>query len=225
MKPISDEQVDRLLEDITSIKEVISKNTPILHQLFNMAPFRWFMLATSLITIGFSLLFFILVQHYGSYGAIPGTLKTSIYVGLALSAVIIQIWKGLAYSASAKQINKNLTLGWAFRTFYSNKIAHVYVSHVVLMFFFSFFFIARHMAYYVIPTFSFGMALLAISFGVMLPTKYSLVTGYWFLFTGVLTILFKANIPAPIAVILTIGCGMLIITYYGFLASRMNEED
>jgi hypothetical protein len=220
-----DEQIDRLLEDITSIREVINRNKPILNQLFNLAPFRWFMLTTGIIIIGFSFLFYFLVQHYGSYGAIPGTLKYSIYVALILSALIIQVWKGLAYSASAKRINKNLTLGWAFSTFYSNRIAHIYISHVVLMFFFTFLFIVRHMAFYIIPAFSFGMALIAISYGVMLHARYGLITGYWFLITGVLTILFKSIIPAPFAVILTIGCGMLIIAFYGFLASRVKEED
>ena len=223
MGPINSDQIDRFLEDISTIKTVINRNRSVLRQLFNPAPFRWFVLMVGLSTIGFSMLIFFLAKHFGSFGSIPGTLKTIIYITIAVCAVFMQLWKGRAYSASAKQINPDFTLGWAFKTFYSNKIAHIYISHVALILFLSIFFIIRHIPYFIIPTFSIGIALLAISFGVILQVKYSLHIGYWCLFSGICTIVFS-SIPAPFAVVLTFGCCMLILAFLGFQSSRSQPE-
>ncbi len=224
MENLNNEQIEKLLEDISSIKTVINRNRPVLQQLFNLAPFRWFLLMVGLSTIGFSLLIFILMQHYGSFDSIPGTLRYIIYAAIAVCAIVMQIWKGRAYLASAQQINRGFTLGWAFKEFYSNKIAHIYVSLVLLVVFFSVFFVAHNIPYFIIPTISIGCALICISYGVILQIKYSLIIGYWFLITGICTIIF-CSIPATIALSINLGCGMLILSFSGFLASASKEED
>ena len=223
METINNDQIERLLEDISSIKTVINRNKSLLHRIFNLVPFRWFLLVVGLSTIGFCMLIFFLTQHYGSFGSIPSTLRTSIYIALAVCAIVMQIWKGRAYLASVKKIDKRLTLGWAFKEFYSNKISYLYISVVVLMVFLSIFFIVKHIPYFIIPTFSIGVALICIGYGVILQISYSLIVGYWCFITGICTIIFS-SIPAPIALSMTIGCCMLILSFQGFLSSRSSVE-
>lgn len=222
MNSISNQEADRLLEDIASIKQVINRNKPVLKRLFNLAPFRWFLLTVSLVIIGFSLLILLLVQNFGSYSSIPGTVKIIYFVAMAVFAVILQVWKGGAYLASAKRINRNFTLGWAFKEFYSSSISQIYILFVGLMIFFTVFFIIKNSPYFIIPVFSICVALISICYGVILQFRYGLIVGYWFLLTGICTIVFN-SIPAPVAIIMTMGCGMLLFTYWAFKVSGSKD--
>lgn len=224
MKNTNNDQIEKLLEDISFIKTTINRNKPLLRQILNLAVFRWFLLMVGFSIIGFSMLIFFLTQYYGSFGAIPGTLKYLIYAAIAVDLIILQIWKGKAYSASVRQFDRNLTLGWLLKEFYSNKISLIYVSHVLLMVFLSIFFIVRHIAYFIIPTISLITALISISYGVILHIRYTLAVGYWLFITGIVTLIFS-SIPAPIALSITFGCGMLILSLSGFIAFKSKKED
>ena len=224
MKNMTKSQIERLLVDISSIKEVISRNRPVFRQLFDLAQFRWFLLMVGLSTIGFCMLIFIITKHYGSFGSVPNTLRIIIYIALAITLIIMQIWKGRAYLASARQMDRRLSLGWLLKEFYSSNISHVYVSIVLLLMFFTVFFIVKGIPYFIIPTFSIGIFLISICYSVILQFKEALMNGYWFLLTGICTIIFP-TIPSAIAISLTLGCGMLMLSFTGFLSFRSSEED
>ncbi|UCE06285.1 MAG: hypothetical protein JSW07_22355 [bacterium] len=224
MKKVNNDQIEKLLEDIALIKNTISRSKPVLYKILNLGVFRWFLLTVGFCIIGFSMLIFFLMQYYGSFGAIPDTLKYTIYAAIAVAGVIQQIWKGRAYSVSVRQFDRNLTLGWLLKEFYSNKISLIYVSHVILMIFLSIFFIHRHIAYFIIPTISLITALISISYGVILQIRYALAVGYWLFISGIITLIFS-SMPAPIALSITFGCGMLILSFSGFLDFKSKKED
>lgn len=223
MNQINSKQADRLLEDIASIKEVINRNRPVLRQIINLAMFRWFLLVVGLCVIGFSLSIYFLTNYYGNFSSIPGMLRILIYSALAVSVVILQIWKGRAYLASVKRIDRRLNLGWALKEFYSNQISHIYVAVVALMLFLSVFFVVKHIPYYIIPMLSICMALIVIAYGVILQIKYSLYIGYWCFLTGICMTIFN-TIPAPIALSVTLGCTMLILSFFGFQFRNSDME-
>ena len=217
MKTLDNDQIDRLLEDIFSIKQVINRNRPILEKVFHPRRYRWFMLAASLSVIGFSLLIYFLMRHYGSFGAIPGALRYCIYIAIAAVSILLQIWKLRRFSISVKEVDRALTLGWFFKEFYSSRIAHLYVPLVVLILFLCIYFGVNGIPYFIVPTISIGYGLLCNFVGTMLNIRYSLVVGYWFLVTAVCAILFSF-IPGPIALAITLGCGILIFSFTGFLS-------
>jgi len=224
MKKINNDQIERLLEDIVLIKATINRSKPVLYKILNLGVFRWYLLMVGFSIIGFSMLIFFLTQYYGSFAAIPNTLKYIIYAAIAVDGIILQIWKGKAYSASVRQFDQNLTLGWLLKEFYSNKISLIYVSHVILMIFLSIFLILRHIPYFIIPTISIITAMISISYGVILQIRYTLFVGYWLFITGIVTLIFS-SIPAPIALSMTFGCSMLILSFSGFLDFKSKKED
>jgi len=217
MKTIDNDQIDRLLEDISSIKTVVNRNRPLLQMVFHPARFRWFMLATSLSLIGFSLLIFFLMQHYGGFGAIPGALRYGIYIAIAAVSIFLQIWKLRRLSISVKEVDRALTLGWFLKEFYSSRITHLYVPLVVLIVFLCIYFGVNGIPYFIVPTISIGYGLLCNFVGTMLQIRHTLLVGYWFLGTGICAILFSF-IPGPVALAITVGCGLLIFSISGFLS-------
>lgn len=218
MNTFSNQDVDKLLEDIAGIKQVISRNRPVLREIFNLIQFRWFLMGSALIIIGFCVAIHLMVLQYGSFLSIPHTMRIILYVSMGLAAVILQIWKGRAYHGAVKRFDRNLTLGWAIKEFYSNQIAHVYITLVCLMYFFTAYFIIKGMAYYIIPSFSIMMGLISLCYGAMLQLRRGLLIGYWQLVTGLMVVIFP-HIPAPIAVILTTGLGLLFLSLTGFVKS------
>jgi len=224
MKPMDNDQIERLLSDISLIKTAINRNKPLLREVFSPARFRWFMLAAGLSVIGFSLIVQFLLSHYGAFSAIPGSLRYALYAAMAADVVLLQVWKLKRFSVSVKQIDQTLTLGWFFREFYSARIAHLLISLIVLMVFFSVFFIVRNIPYYLVPTISIGYGILSNFLGAMLAIRSSLIVGYWFLVTGVFMIIF-IGIPGPIALCITLGCGLLIFSLAGFFCWGSEKGD
>lgn len=217
MKSIDNDQIERLLEDISSIKQVINRNRPILQLVFHPARFRWFTLATALSVIGFSLLIFFLMQQYGSFGAIPGPLRYGIYFAIAAVSIFLQIWKMRRFSFSIREVDRALTLGWFFKEFYASRIANIYVPLVALIVFLGIYFGVNDIPYFIVPTISIGYGLLCNFIGTMLQIRYALLAGYWFIVTGACAILFHF-IPGPVALAIAVGGGMLIMSFSGFLS-------
>ena len=224
MKTINNDQIDRLLEDISSIKAVINRNKPILQQVFNSGRFRLFAFLCALSYIGFSMLIFFLMRYYGSFGSIPDTTRYIIYAAIAADFVFLQILKRRGFLVSAKEIDQSLTFGWLIKELYSYPIVHLYVPLTALMFFLSIYFIVNDIPYFIIPTVSIFFGLQSNFMGTILEIRQGLIVGYWFLVTGVCTIIFS-SIPAPIALSMTLGCGMLILFILGCLSSGSTEGD
>jgi hypothetical protein len=224
MENINNDQIERLLEDISSIKAVINRNRPVLKQVFLPGRFRWFMLLAGVSVIGFSMLFFFLMQYYGGFAAIPAAVRYIIYAGIVADLCFMQIWKLRRFSVSVKTVDRRLTLGWLLKEFYASRIAHLWVPLIVLILLFCIYFLINDLPQFIVPTVSIGYGLLSNFVGTLLDIRYSLVVGYWFLISGILAIIFS-SIPIPIALSITIGCGLLVFSLSGFFSLELKEAE
>ena len=223
MQTISDAQVEQLLKDIESIKSVINKNKPVLQQVLDFRHFRLLMLLFGISIIGFSLLAFFLSARFGSFSAIPPVLRYFIYIAMAGDAVFLQIFKQRTYLKAIREIDPRLTLGWWLKELFSHRIIHLYIPMGILIVVFCIYFSQQGIPYFIIPMLSMAMGLL-LNMGALIHIKHSLISGYWFLLTGILTMIFPV-IPGPVALCITIGCGSLLVSAMGFLGSRETEEE
>jgi hypothetical protein len=226
MKTIDNEQIERVLEDIASIKEVINFDYSIIRQVFAFAHFRRLSLLVGISIIGFSMLFYFLMGYYGNYGAIPVKLKWSIYIAIAIDAVILQIMKIRLFSGLLKKSDQNLTLSRSFKSFFkkspSDPSKHFFSSTIFLFYFLIVFFIIRGIPYYIIPACSIFCGLVGF-FMVILGLKHYLIWGYWSFVTGICLLIFN-TIPAPIAVSITLGVGGLISAVFGYMDQKSGKE-
>lgn len=154
MKTIDNEQIERTLEDIASIKEVINRNKPILSSLLK---------------------------------------------------------------------KQNLTLSWFYKEFVPHRYDHISLSSGFLFYFLIVYFIIKDIPYFIIPFLSIIYGLI-ILFPIGLSIKHSLITGYYFLVTGICLLIFN-TIPAPIAVSISIGAGSLIGAVLGYINQKSGKEE
>ncbi len=224
MDTINGGQIEKLLEDISSIKSVINKNKPLLQQILNPAHFRMFTLLAAISVIGFALLIYFLMQHYGSFSDIPRTARYIIFAAMAADWIFMQYLKRRIFLTTGKRIDPTFTFGRLLKEFFTYRIAHVYVPVMVLIIFLIIYFIYENIPYYIVPAVSIGVGFLYNFIGSFTEIRQYLILGYWFLITGVGVIVFN-NIPAPISLSITLGCGLLIFSVLGCLSARVDKEE
>ena len=223
MKTIDNDQVEKLLEDIASIKEVINRNEPIIQQVINLSHFRLLSLLSGIGVTVFSLLFYFLINIFGTHSAIPSTLKWIIYTAIIVITVVLTVMKQRLYLSSLKKIDSTLTLSWLFRELFSNRFVHIYLSSIFLNIFLIFFFIYKGIPYFIIPSIALWIGLFGIA-GTMLYIKHSLLTGYWFFITGI-GLLVINTIPASIAVFISFGLGFIFLGILGYIDQKTRKAD
>jgi len=208
MMNIDDQQIDKLLEDIASIKAVINRNRTLIQQILLPRHFRLFSLVAGISILIFSFLFYFLMEHFGNYGSIPGNVKTILFGAMILDWMLLVFLKYSRWGASLLKINRSYTLSRALEEFFSYRIIHTYLPLTGVMIILCVF-LADIDAYYMIPAIAIGSGLLYNFIGSITEIRQWLVTGYWFLITGVAT-LFLNSIPSMIALAITMGCGCLL---------------
>ncbi len=224
MNTVTENNIDKLLEDISSIKTVINRNTPLLQRLLHPARLRLFFLTVGLNLIAFCLVIFFVIQHYGYFAAIPEEGRIIIWGGLLVNLFFIQVFKRRVFLSSAHKIDPKLTILGILKEFFTSQIMHVYVPIVVLMILFGFYFGHHRIPYYIIPTISIGIGLLYNCVGSILNLRQYLLFGYWTLVTGVLAILFPVA-HTLIVLAVSIGGGMLLMSFSGFFSKELNAEE
>lgn len=224
MNTVTENNIDKLLEDISSIKTVINRNRPLLQRLLHPARLRLFFLVVGLNLITFCLVIFFVIQHFGSFAAISEEGRIIIWGSLLVDIFFIQIFKRRVFLSSAHKIDPKLTIMGILKEFFTSQIMHVYVPIVVLMILFGFYFGRHRIPYYIIPTISIGIGLLYNCVGSILNLRQYLLFGYWTLGTGVLAILFPVA-HTLIVLAVSIGGGMLLMSLSGFFSRELDAEE
>ena len=224
MNTVTENNIDKVLEDISSIKTVINRNKPVLQRLLHPAQLRLFFLIIGLNLIAVCLVLFFIIQHYGYFTAIPKAERIIIWGILLVDLLFIQVFKRRVFLSSAQKIDPKLTLLGALKEIFTFRIIHVYVPIIALVILFGFYFGHHQIPYYIVPTISIGVGLLYNFIGSIVDIRQYLLFGYWTLVTGVLAA-FYTLVPALIVLAVSIGGGMLLISLSGFLSKDLNAGE
>jgi hypothetical protein len=224
MSAADNNQLEKLLSDIASIKLVIRRNQPLLQKILIPTHFRWFGLMAAMANIIYSLMIYYLVNHYGSFGDIPPTIRYLLYGSAAVIIILFQLFKQKIFLASVKDIDPAMTFGNLLKEIFTFRILHIYVPIVALMLILGIYFAYQQCPRYIVPTIAIGLGLLTNFLGGMIEIKPYLILGYWLVVTGLLTILFSF-VPALIAFAVSIGGGMLLLAILGSLSKGFVEEE
>ena len=220
---MTDNQVDKLLRDISSIKATISQNRHVIRLILLPAHFRLLYLLFGLSVIGFSVAFHLLIRHHGSFEAIPTIIKSTVYTAIVMDWILLGLIKWLKLADSLSKIDKRFTVPFFLQEFFSFRIVHVYLPLLTLMICMSIIFVQRSANFYVIPTVAVGLGLVHNFIGSVTQIRQWLISGYWFLATG-LFLLAKGSIYAPLAVSLSLGVGCLLFAVSGWAFQPSHEE-
>ncbi len=184
MDTIEEKKIERLIEDISSIKSVLKKNRPLLKEIFNPASLRFLLLFYGLTAIVFPMLYYFLIQHFGSYTHIPDQIRTGLFAVLMIVILVLAFykWRIRAVQKMGKMI-------------ITDRFAHMVIPTYIIMFFLCSMMVYKGQAYYVIPVISISTGILLNFYGCITEIKQYFLSGYWFLIVGVISILFTSISP------------------------------
>ncbi|MBU4316315.1 MAG: hypothetical protein KKF30_03475 [Proteobacteria bacterium] len=223
MDQIDNQQIDKLLNDISTIKNVLSRNRGLLQKMLLPAHFRILWYACGFGFIFFCLLFYFLIQYFGKYGDIPLLFKAVIYIAMVLYLFFMAYIKWSTLLSSAKQIDPKMTFGRVLKEFFIFRVRHIVFPIVFLYAFFIIFFICIGKAYYIIPTILMAIGLIFNFIGSITGIRQYLIAGYWFLITGILSVIFNA-IPPLLVIAVSFGCGLLVFAVSTSFSTGVDME-
>lgn len=209
MESVKDEQIEKLLEDIASIKSVIKQNKSIVRQLFLPSPFRRFLLMLGLIIILYSALFYFFILQFGDYSSIPGFYKSVFFGLLFITWLAFVLMKYITWLRSLRRIDSKYTLRRAFKELFTPKVIHILLPVNLVMIFLIVYLVYSEAYRFIVPVGSIALGLSYNFFGSLTEIKPYLVSGYWLLITGTLIIAF-GSIPIPLGLAVSFGCGHVL---------------
>ncbi len=224
MTTVDEKQLDKLLEDIASIKSVINDNKPLIKQVLLPVHFRIISLIAGLAIIGLSALYCFLLKRYEIYDNIPITIRTiSITVVIAVYIILI-VLKRILWMKSVKKIDRQITFGQLVKSIYQIQLIHVWIPGFLLLLFVTIYLFIMNGQQYIVPVISIGLGIIYNSIGSATRIKQYIITGYWLIVTGILPLLFP-TVSALIYLSLSMGCGMLLFAAIsGTRVSKKNKE-
>lgn len=224
MSAINDDQIEKLLDDIASIKSVIRENKPLLQQMLLPVHFRVISILSGFAIIAFSVFYHIQIEIHGSYASIPGKTRATSLALLIGAYVLLAVLKRIFWMRSLKKRDSRLTFRHLVKTFYSFQLFHVWLPTLVMMLFISGLLIHSDQERYIVPTIALCMGLLYNMIGSTTRIKQYIVTGYWMIITGVFPFFFF-HAPALLVLAISMGGGMLLFTLISVPRLTTSEED
>lgn len=204
----SNQKFNEMLEEIHSIKSIISQKKPALQRVLHPRHLRISMLFIGIGISIFSWIYYYLVQQYIHFSSVPQQIRSIYILLLSLTAVALSCGVFVFWSRSMAK-NGRKDGGDVLSSIFSFRIFHVIFPVRLLGLVLIFYFFEKGMLYYIVPTLSIAVGLQANFLGCMTETRNYIIGGYWYLGTAVILILADA-IPTSLAVFLSLGCGSLL---------------
>ena len=209
MDQIDSQQIDKFLNDISTIKNVLNRNRGPLQKIFTPSQFRLIGYVSGFGIIFLCLLFHFLIQHFRTYGGIPLFLKVIIYVAIALCVILLGFIKWGAILSSVRQTDPKMTMIRVLKELFIFRVRHIYGPIFILYTFFIIFFIYIGKPFYIIPTIIIAFGLWYNFIGSITGMRQYLIGGYWFMITGILSVIFNF-VPPLIVLAGSLGLGLLV---------------
>ena len=226
MKSSDEPQIQKLVEDIGAIKQVLANSRPSLQLFFLPIHFRFQTLFTGLCIILLAGAYQFLIGTFGSYTAIPETYRY-VFCGLIFAAwLCLLILKYVNWKRSIARIDSrydSYSPAHVFRELFSFRIIHSVSLFVLTLIFFIIYWITIEQSYYIIPTLGIGIGILLAIMGNLTGITHYIVFGWWVLLWA-LGLIVYTSISGAIAIMIVFGGGLLIFSLYAFLKDPRGEE-
>jgi hypothetical protein len=224
MDALSREQIDQLAEDISFVKKAIEKNTSILQRIDFRSSLRLVSLVSGLSVFLFCGAFHLLIKKYEAFSEIPTPIKAVLFSAIALIAMVLGVLKNTGILKSARSANPGISLSRILKEYYSTRMYHHFIPTGLVVIFSCAYAVYTGHPGLIIPFFSIGAGLIYNSLSTFLRIDEFLFISYWFILTGFIVLVFNTISPL-LALCLTMGCGLLLLSAIWYLPHKKHLED
>lgn len=204
------QELDEVIADLKMIKEAVSKSDSIIRFIDTRGALKSILLATGLMIALFAVLFYYLIESYGSFAAIPPGIRIALFVLIGLVLCLIGFLKIRNFLKSARGISEDMTLNRLFDEIYTPRLLAIQLPYVLVITLVIIFICSKGQFLYITPVMSILFGLLLVSLSPLSFLKEFYFLSMWLIATGLLT-LFTAAVIHPLAVLgLTFSAGFIL---------------
>ncbi len=211
------QELGEVIADLKLIKEAVSRSDGIIRFIDIRGALKIVLLATGLMIALFSVLFYYLIEYYGSFTAVPLNIRTILFFLIGLTLFIIGYLKISNFLRSARGIRGDMTLNSFFDEFYTPRLIALQLPFMIVIVLAIIFLCSNGLLIYITPVLAILFGLLFVSFITLFYLKELYFLSVWLIATGLLT-LFIAVTLHPLAVLgLTFSAGFVLASLLLYL--------
>lgn len=205
------EELDRLAEDLKYIKTAIQKSGSLLRWVAWKVPLRWVALVGGLVIIAIAFIVTQLQGQYGDFAAVPDWIKAVLFGSIALMVVAFAVWKLRVITRQLKKTGNEITYWQLFTEVYSRNMAIFIIPFLITIAGMVIFLAVRGLDSYIVPALAVLMGLFYVFFAMQFHFKEMYGSSFWMTATGFIC-LFLDNVIGPMgALALTFGGSMIFL--------------
>ena len=205
------EELDRLAEDLKYIKTAIQKSGSLLRWVAWKVPIRWVALVGGLVIIAIACIVTELQVRYGDFASVPGWIKAVFFGSIALIVVGFAIWKLRAITREIKKTGNDVSYLQLFTEVYSRNVAIFIIPLLATITGTVIFLASRGLDVYIVPALAVLMGLFYVFFAMQFHFREMYGCSFWMTATGFIC-LFLNNVIGPMgALALTFGGSMIFL--------------
>ncbi len=203
-------ELKEVIADLQLIKEAVSKSDSIITFIDIRRVIRPVMLIGGLLIAFFSLLFYYLIENYGSFIAIPLSIRAILFILIGLACCLLGYLKLGNFLKSARGISGDMTLNRLFSEIYTPRLLVLMLPFLLVITLVIVFLCSKGHILYITPALAILFGLMYLSMGPLFYLKELYLLSMWLIATGILSLFFAANIH-PLAVVgLTFSAGFIL---------------
>jgi hypothetical protein len=214
---------EELIKDLQLIKEAVRKNNSILKRVPISEGLKHATLITGILIILISSAIILLECYYGSYSAIPGTVKLIIYVIIFLCSAAVAVKKITDIIKVVRRCEQDISIMKLFNELYIRRYWAVVYPSVISIAAFVIYFSITDLTHLIIPFLAVMASLVLFGIQSILNVREIAVSFHWLLFSGLLSLFVAGKWNPLIILILTFGVGMILI-YITIKVSSSKEK-
>ncbi len=225
MVKLENSKLDRLLDDISMMKDAINKNKSILSKVLHPIYFRIVSFYATIIFTVFPIILYYIKTYFGSYYAIPTIIWTIFLTLIAINILIMSFIKIKNFKKAFHNVHENFSIKKLIYEVVAAHAIHIYIPIILILAFLLTYFIIIKNVLFILPTLCFGFGLIFNIIGNITNLKQYLLMGYWFILSGIFIILLPA-ISFIVLIPIVFGGGFLLFALSSFKCkfSKNTEE-
>lgn len=221
--PDHDADVKQILSDIQFVRTAISKNAQILKFLALPDIIRAVALATGLLIMAFSSVFYLLIRSYGSFGSIPAAIRILVLAVAVGSLIALQLVKVSQTLGGARKVQQAYNLNCLIREIYSAQAVLVLIPFFVVAVSVAFLLESRLPGMYTVQAMAVLVGLLLNALAIVLRLRELMVAGDWQIAAGLLFLFYPGVLHPLLILSLTFGMSFVAMAVIGLIAARAGK--
>ncbi len=205
-----EQELNEVIADLRLIKEAVEKSDSFFRFIDTRKAMRGVMLVAGLMIVFFAGLLYYLTAQYGSFSAMPLSLRVIILALVGLCWVVLGFIKAGGFLRSGRAISKDMNLHKLLDEIYTSRMITLMLPYILVITLVVVFLCTRAQFIYITPALAVLFGLLFIAMSPIIYFKELYLLSSWLLATGMLT-LFLATTIHPMAVLgFTFGAGFVL---------------